>query len=71
MAPVTQTITPSPQAPPWLGGGDTGSRTQGAAQAQPVDLEAHLWPWKERPRQPEDGLSKGRPHGISEVSEAQ
>lgn len=67
MAPVTQTITPSPQAPPWLGGGDTGSRTQGAGQAQQVELEAHLWHWKERPRQLEDGLRRGRPHGISEV----
>lgn len=70
MAPVTQTMTPSPQAPPWLGGGGTGSRTQSAGQAQQAELEAHLWPWKERPRQLEDGLSKGRPrgpHGISEV----
>lgn len=34
MASVTQTITPSPQAPPWLGGGDTGRSTQGFAPCQ-------------------------------------
>lgn len=62
MALVTQTITPSPQAPPWLGGGDTGSRPQGFApcQAQEVELEARLWCWKERPRRLEDGLRAKR-----------
>lgn len=63
---VTQTITPSPQAPPWPGGGDPGSRTQGftPCQAQEVELEAHLWRWKKRGSESLK-MVKG-PHSLSE-----
>lgn len=57
-APVTQTITPSSLAPPWPGGGDAGSSTQGFApcQAQEAECKAHLWHWKEKPTRLERGL---------------
>lgn len=59
MSSVTQTITPSPQAR-CLGLGE-GTRTAvprllHLVRPQEVELEAHLWHWKERPSQLKEGL---------------